>query len=133
MKAPTKEIQADFQFYKLEANLYCRNCRQYKARFTYIQIIDNVIHFIMNCQNCGESFEFTVPYSKMLEIYYKKDLSGDKLTLWKCFRLGLFVNTVFKHEHHKQSFVKLVCRLNRDTEGLRGFYYRRKYATNKKP
>ena len=127
MKAPTKEIQADLNYFKYEANLYCRNCKQYKARFTYIQIIDNVIHEIMNCSECGESGEYVMSYEKLREVYYTKDLKGDRLTLWKFFNLGLYYNQVFQFEHEKKKYVKLVCRLNRDTEGWRKIWYGRKY------
>ena len=126
-------IKRDMQHLKFSNNLYCRNCKQYRAKFTYIKIVGDNINFIFNC-DCGEDFQFSMSYEKLREVYYTKDkLSGDLATLWRCFRLGLYFDQVFKHEFEKKKFVKLVCRLNRDTSGIRKYWYRTEICKLKTP
>ena len=128
MKIPA-HVKHDMTYFKFENHLYCRNCKQNASHFAYIDVVNDKTHFIINCSNCGEDGEYVMVYEKLREIYYTKDrLSGDLETLWRCFRLGLFYDQVFKTELEKKRYVKLVCRLNKDSSGLKKFWYGMKYA-----
>jgi hypothetical protein len=132
MKKTPESIKADLRYYKFENNLYCRNCKQYRAKFTYIKIEADKINFIFNC-NCGQDFQYSMSYETLRKTFYRYTYakeSGNLATLWRCFRLGLYFNQVFKFAHEKKQFEKIVCRLNKDTSGIRDFYYRMKHASS---
>ena len=130
MRLPN-EIEHDFRYYKLETHFRCDNCKTYLARFINLKVDGDKILWIFNCSNCGENWTRLISYSKLRETFYRftySKESGLLETLWRCFRLGLYRDEVFKFEHDKDDYKLIICRLHKDTSGIRNFWYRRKYV-----
>jgi transcription elongation factor Elf1 len=132
MKTP-EHIKHDMKYYKFENHFLCHNCNQYAAKFTYLKFHDDRIHWLFNCTRCGEDFKYMMTFDKLLELYFQYTGASDKTQverywLWECYRLGLYFDTVFQHETDKIDYNNIICKLNKDTSGWRGYWYRWKYA-----
>ena len=130
----SEHIQQDLKYYKHENHFLCNRCRQYAAKFTYLKFDTSKINWLFNCtDSCGEDFKYTMAYDQLLELYFKYASEKDKTLverywLWECYQIGLFYDTVFQHAADKDDFNLIICRLNRDTNGWREYWYRMKYA-----
>ena len=124
-------IEQDFWYYKLETHFRCEQCKTYFARFTHLKINGDKIYWIFNCANCGEDWNQWMSYVKLREVFYRFAYSkenGFLETLWLCFRLGLYRDEVFQFEHDKEDYNQIICRLHKDTSGIRKHWYGRKYV-----
>ena len=135
MKKPNRQITDALEFHKYENHMFCSECKQNDAHFTYLKTDhkkdnDFLVHMKFNCSGCGHDFEYVMNYEKLRQIYFMDELSGNEKTWWTLFQLGLYFKVVFQFEPDQENYVKMVCRLNKDTSGIRKHYYRKKYGTN---
>lgn len=129
MKIP-EYIKSDYAYYKQQNHFVCNRCNSYAAKFTYLKIHNgDMIAWRLNCQNCGEDFEYTLPYLGLIKLYldYKNaenPVDIKHYQLWQMFRLGLWYREVFKHEIDRNDFGSIVGRLHRDTTGIKKYWSR---------
>ena len=124
------EIQNDLKFYKQEDHFLCRNCNQYQAKFTYLKFDADKIFWLFNCSSCGENWKQVMKYNLLRELFFYNDNAKNKddydlNALWRCFQLGLWYDEVFQFENDKNDYNQIICRLHKDTSGIRKFWYRR--------
>ena len=132
MKIPVN-IKQNMRYYKFEDHFKCPRCKQTAAKFVYLKVDGDILHFVYNCKKCGESFNDTLTYSELLGLHNKYMGTRDRAEverywLYECFQLGLYFDTVFQHETDKIDYNNIICKLNRDTSGWRGYWYGMKYA-----
>jgi len=129
MRQPDAEkfIKKDFNHYKMQNNIWCKDCDTQEAHFTYMRMNPDFIYFQYNCAGCGNTWELSLPYKKFRKLYLdymdaQKKTDVELYKLWEQFRLGLYYREVFKHEQDRNDFGGMCEKLGLDTTGLQKFW-----------
>ena len=129
-------IKSNYRYYKQEKHFYCKHCNSKNSKFTFLKFKDDKIFWQFNCERCGESFEYFLPYLKFKKLYLDYKRSNYKplvkyFYLWQIFRLGLYYREVFKHEKDRDDFGICLTRLTRDSTGVRVLFFKLKIFINR--
>ena len=112
-------IKRDFVHYKLQDNIWCKDCDTQEAHFCYLRMNPDFIYWIYNCTGCGNTWELSLTYKALRKLYvdYMKKKKEDVkyYRLWEQFRLGMFYKEVFKHEQVRVDFGNVLEQLRLDT------------------
>jgi hypothetical protein len=113
-------IKKDFAYYKLQNNIWCKDCDAQEAHLTRLRMNPDFIYWQYNCSGCGNTWELSLPYKRLRKLYVdymdaEKKTDIEHYQLWQQFRLGMYYREVFKHEQDRNDFGNMLEALRLDT------------------